>query len=563
MSIAARASINSGADQSGKITIVDGDVVQPKLADYTGVGTILWEIISFPSGFSTPSGWTAASGRFYWQGSAATGYVPPSIDFTSAPWGLFWFRVTIDNGISGDDIDLDETRDETLAVEILGPSSMRDVPVTDNSLAIPGETFRLVWGAIQANLRLIAPVLLPAGTVEGQACRWNNTSGAWEAATGVVIGGSYIALGGNAPSTVGLNLSNGESIQGKDAGGTERLIIKLDPTTGDTILGRVGDVRVGTAYVGIGSDPAPDGSYTAIGLSNATWIVAKSSVGNDAYLLGIDGSDLMTVGEDTDVANAVIRAATAVTLRAASTDRLTVSASGIDAKGQTLTNIAAGSEITTNVTIGSGYVSTYQLKLNQFWGTAANGINMGDGAVIQQNDGGDVIRHIASIDTDGNLDLGPTTGDKIINAQGNALHDFRDARGNATSLPGSGSGVVYLKLDGDNASLTLSDIVDDNKVNTIRFRVRVEDSDGSDAWTDDFEFNLKRTAGNIRVTRNNSSNEGATALLGSQTGQDSTYTYQISLSDTADALTFGLTDDASIAREARVTSWWDTAEDLS
>lgn len=387
MSIAARASINAGADQSGKITIVDGDVVQPKLADYTGVGTILWEIISFPSGFSTPSGWTAATGRFYWQGSAATGYVPPSIDFTSAPWGLFWFRVTIDNGISGDTVDLDETRDETLAVEILGPSSMRDVPVTDNSLAIPGETFRLVWGAIQANLRLIAPGLLPTGSATGQLASWNNSTSLWQIANNVVTG---------------------------------------------------------SGYVGIGSDPAPDGSYTAIGLSNATWIVAKASGGNDAYLLGLDGSDLLTVGEDTDVANAVVRAATSVTLRAASTDRLTISSSGIDAEAQTLSNVGAFTgldaligvavpgtiegqaarwnntsskwEAATGVVIGGSYIA--------LGGNAPStvGINLSNGESIQGYDAYDTERRIAKIDpTTGNLLLGMADGSKQVDCQGNEL----------------------------------------------------------------------------------------------------------------------------------------------
>lgn len=479
MSIAARASINAGADQSGKITIVDGDVVQPKLADYTGVGTILWEIISYPTGFSTPSGWTAATGRFYWQGSAATGYVPPSIDFTGAPWGMYWFRVTIDNGISGDDIDLDETRDETLAVEILSGSGLRDVPVVDSSLAIPGETFRLVWGPIQANLRIFNTGLLPVGSATGQAAQWNNTSSAWEIATGILFGTGYVSIGGNAPTTSGLNLSNGDGIQGKDAGGTERQIAKIDPSTGDTLLGRVQDVRVGSAYIGIGSTPAPDGSYTAIGLTNARYIVQKSSGGSDAYILGLDGTDDLLVGQDTVVVATKMRALTSVIIRTGGTDRLEATSAGIDCKAQPLQN-------------------------------------------------------------------------------------YRNARGNPTSLPGSGSGLVALKVTGDTTTLTLSSIAPTNSVNTIAMLVRVEDSDGSDAYTDEFRFHLKHFSSTVRVTSpGETPSEGATAQLASLTGPDSGYTYQLDLSHGADTLQLSLTDHATQARITRVTSWWDVAEDLS
>lgn len=230
MTIYARATVNGGADQSGAISISDGDVVQPKLTDYSEIGTLLWEIISYPTGFSTPSGWTAATGRYYWQGSAATGFAPPSIDFTSAPWGLYWFRVTADNGISGDDIDLDETRDTTLAVYIPGPGGLWDVPVTDDSLVIPTETFRLVWGAIQKNLRLLSAAgLLPTGSTTGQIAIWNNTSTSWEIPTGILAGNGYISVGSDPAQSGAFRLTTGEYVTSR-IGSVDRNLIGHDGT---------------------------------------------------------------------------------------------------------------------------------------------------------------------------------------------------------------------------------------------------------------------------------------------------------------------------------------------
>jgi hypothetical protein len=145
---------------------------------------------------------------------------------------------------------------------------------------------------------------------------------------------------------------------------------------------------------------------------------------------------------------------------------------------------------------------------------------------------------------------------------GAGLKNVRDARGNATTIA-TGSGDTALKMTGDTTTLTLVDIVDDDEVNTVGFRVRVEDSDGSDAYTDVLEVHLKRTSGDIRVTDGaGTADSGATASL-TLYGPDSGYEYTLALSDTANTLQLQLAQDASTAREARVTSWWDAAEDVS
>lgn len=152
-----------------------------------------------------------------------------------------------------------------------------------------------------------------------------------------------------------------------------------------------------------------------------------------------------------------------------------------------------------------------------------------------------------------------TTG---INGGGQPLKNYRDARGNATTIA-TGAGTEPLKLTADTTTLPLLSVVDDDEVNTLRFQVRVEDSDGSDAWTDDLKFYVKRTAGDIRVSDGaNNSNAGVTATL-IVAGPDSTYNYTIDLADDTNEIQLSLAEDGAIAREARVTTWWETEEDVS
>jgi hypothetical protein len=230
------ASVNGGANQSGGITIVDGDTVDLTLEDTTGITYCLWEIWDYPTGMSTPSGWTAdaTAERFYYAGIS-----PPQLDFTGVPWGKFLLRATGNNGIKNGasyvlPADGTTMRDESTALRILSGSGFDDIA--------SGETTQFysvdAWiGSYKANLRLFSVGLLPAGSATGQAAQWNNSSSAWEIATGILFGTGHIDIGGNAPTTAGLNLSNGNGIQGKDAVGTERLLAKIDPSTGNVKLG--------------------------------------------------------------------------------------------------------------------------------------------------------------------------------------------------------------------------------------------------------------------------------------------------------------------------------------
>lgn len=119
-----RMSINGGAVTSGGVTVANTDTVQlsaVSTAFWSAAG--LWEIYSYPSGFSVPAGWsTDAADVYYYLGNT-----PPVITMPAAPdWGKWLFRLTANGGGTAD------LTDEASGVQILGPSSVKDVA--------PGET---------------------------------------------------------------------------------------------------------------------------------------------------------------------------------------------------------------------------------------------------------------------------------------------------------------------------------------------------------------------------------------------------------------------------------------
>jgi hypothetical protein len=156
-----RASVNSGAVTSGGITVVDGDSVALSLQSTAGIASCLWEIYAYPSGYSTPSGWTedVPGNRFYYLG-----LTPPALDMTGAPWGKYLIRATGNDGVRGGSVVVAPTdgttmRDESTALSIRSASGLRDLATIEGTQFSASRS----WvGDFQTNLRT-----LDAGALRG------------------------------------------------------------------------------------------------------------------------------------------------------------------------------------------------------------------------------------------------------------------------------------------------------------------------------------------------------------------------------------------------------------
>jgi hypothetical protein len=154
MTISVRTSVSGAPAVAGSVTIVAGDTVDLSLESYSGVRVIEWEVFAYPEGWTPPAGWTAGSGRYFWNGSSGTSLTPPQLDFTAAPWGKWLFRATVNYGLgAGGASDLRATRDDTVGVEILGPGGLEDPAVGEEQQF---DDWRQQVGSIQGNFRKLA-----------------------------------------------------------------------------------------------------------------------------------------------------------------------------------------------------------------------------------------------------------------------------------------------------------------------------------------------------------------------------------------------------------------------
>ena len=73
--------VNAGAVSTGVATVVAEDEVDLRLASYSGLQSIRYEIQAFPAGFAQPTGWSTdgSSGAYYFNASPIVGLTPPTI----------------------------------------------------------------------------------------------------------------------------------------------------------------------------------------------------------------------------------------------------------------------------------------------------------------------------------------------------------------------------------------------------------------------------------------------------------------------------------------------------
>lgn len=120
-------SVNSGPQQTGAITVNNGDTLDLSPQNPSGITSLRYEIYGYPPGFTVPSGWsTDTDGITFYvitNGSAA-----PQITYpvSASIWGKLMFRATANSGLRNSEPAADLI-DEDTAVQVLGPNGEEDI----------------------------------------------------------------------------------------------------------------------------------------------------------------------------------------------------------------------------------------------------------------------------------------------------------------------------------------------------------------------------------------------------------------------------------------------------
>lgn len=227
------------------------------------VTSVLWEIYSYPPGWSAPSGWTAAaSGRAY-QYVAASAAAPPSFTLpASGTWGKWLFRATLNNALRNGVYD-PTLIDKTAAVKIVGPYGLEDVAPFEE-----GQFSADAWwaDALQKTLRTIGSNLGGGGG-----------------------GGGGVALGTGTPADVGSAGAQGSATTAAPFNHVHRGVAQLAASSPITVSAAYGNVTVGMnaiadANVAAGAaiavnKLAPSASAWAPLLTNAAGVTAWGNPG--------------------------------------------------------------------------------------------------------------------------------------------------------------------------------------------------------------------------------------------------------------------------------------------
>lgn len=173
---------NGGAHQTGGITAAAGDAVQLS-SESTLQQTTYYEITDYPPGWPTPSGWTldASSGIIFFVGLTPPAFTLPA---TSAYWGKWLFRLTVQEGI-GELGAPDPTRvDTSTALKTIPASGLNDIAFGEDA------QFSRDWIAeLKATLRTIDTALTTGGTANATAIQSNPVD-----ATAPTLKGSTVAF---------------------------------------------------------------------------------------------------------------------------------------------------------------------------------------------------------------------------------------------------------------------------------------------------------------------------------------------------------------------------------
>lgn len=117
-------SLDNAATASGGITFVYGQSVQLSAESTVGWYNQRWEIIYYPAGWATPSGWTldVTTGFIYTNAIVPTAFTLPP----NTLWGKWIFRLRVNDALTNDGASQDLT-DESTGGEILSDHLLHDL----------------------------------------------------------------------------------------------------------------------------------------------------------------------------------------------------------------------------------------------------------------------------------------------------------------------------------------------------------------------------------------------------------------------------------------------------
>ena len=190
----ATTSVNAGAYTPGGVVVPSLATVAFQMASTVGVTSQLWELYSYPDGWTAPAGWTLSGGA----GSSYTSnaVVPPSLTLpanTTSMWGKWMVRLTINGGVSATSPNL--LIDETCAFSMLSNNGLEDSAYNE---ATQFSVLKQWSHGIQVSLRILNSLVTAA-------------------ASGFAVYAQSCAAGGTIASTAPANLVQGVSLTGAPA----------------------------------------------------------------------------------------------------------------------------------------------------------------------------------------------------------------------------------------------------------------------------------------------------------------------------------------------------------
>lgn len=353
------ASLNGGALQDGGITTVYGTVVQISGESTVGWEHQRWEILYYPDGFATPSGWTLDPDTLFMVSTAA---VPPAITLpANTLWGKWIFRLLINDALTNDRADQRLT-DTGTAVEILSDNGLHDVASFET------QQFDTNWGGatrgLQKDLRILD--LIAGGGGGG---------GAPSGAAGGDLSGNYpnpnvAKIRGAAVGTAAGGLATGAVLRVTGASTVDWGALNLASTNAITGLLPIVNISPGSAGQVFVTAAGPATAWSLIANANvdAAAAIAGTKIAPNFGSQNVQTTGTLAVGNTTITGTLGAGATTVTTLTVSSlglgvvhssaggvfSSSLIVNADVATGAAIAVTKLAAGAPTTVLITDGGG-----------------------------------------------------------------------------------------------------------------------------------------------------------------------------------------------------------------
>lgn len=155
-------SVNGGANQSGGLEVPSGATLTFTPESIEGWEQAKWEFTDYPEGWATPAGWTlAADGTIFYAG-----YTPPPVTLpaSTALWGVWMFRLRVNEQVTDDKNVLPDLLDTTTCFSMLSPSGLRGIGAREGDQFTTASTRLKRWlRSFQRDLVVLENLLGAAG----------------------------------------------------------------------------------------------------------------------------------------------------------------------------------------------------------------------------------------------------------------------------------------------------------------------------------------------------------------------------------------------------------------